>query len=130
MAEAPERFCRNCRHELSAEDRFCPNCGKPVLETAQVGTPQANVEVPPPSGGGSSQQAQQGQRRGMFGSAFGVGLGGCLGIIAAFIVVFFLIAFCTAALGGGGSEKGTSNNEDARQALRSGSELALIHRSA
>ena len=29
----------------------------------------------------------------MFGSAFGVGLGGCLGIIAAFIVVFFLIAF-------------------------------------
>ena len=38
----------------------------------------------------------------MFGSAFGVGLGGCLGIIAAFIVVFFLIAFCTAALGGGG----------------------------
>ena len=41
----------------------------------------------------------------MVGSAFGVSLGGCLGIIAAFIVVFFLIAFCTAALDGGGGSK-------------------------
>jgi hypothetical protein len=49
----------------------------------------------------------------MFGSAFGVGLGGCLGIIAAVIVVFFLIAFCAAAFsgdggGGGGQSKGAS----------------------
>jgi hypothetical protein len=55
----------------------------------------------------------------MFGSAFGVGLGGCLGIIAAFIVVFFLIAFCTAALGGGGGGK----NKGASRAYES-AELA------
>jgi hypothetical protein len=53
----------------------------------------------------------------MFGSAFGVGLGGCLGIIAAFIVVFFLIAFCTAALGGGGGgkNKGASRAYDSAE---------------
>jgi hypothetical protein len=53
----------------------------------------------------------------MFGSAFGVGLGGCLGIIAAFIVVFFLIAFCTAALGGGGGgrNKGASRAYDSEE---------------
>jgi predicted PurR-regulated permease PerM len=49
----------------------------------------------------------------MFGSAFGVGLGGCLGIIAAIVVVFFLIAFCTAAMGGGGGKnKGASPARD------------------
>jgi hypothetical protein len=57
----------------------------------------------------------------MFGSAFGVGLGGCLGIIAAFIVVFFLIAFCTAALGGGGG--GGGRNKGASRAYDS-AELA------
>ncbi len=62
----------------------------------------------------------------MFGSAFGVGLGGCLGIIAAFIVTFFLIAFCAAAFSGGNGGEGAGNN-DASQAVRSGSELALFH---
>jgi hypothetical protein len=57
----------------------------------------------------------------MFGSAFGVGLGGCLGIIAAFIVVFFLIALCTAALGGGGG--GGGRNKGASRAYDS-AELA------
>jgi hypothetical protein len=54
----------------------------------------------------------------MFGSAFGVGLGGYLGIIAAFIIVFFLIAFCTAALdgrGGGGKNKGASRAYDSAE---------------
>jgi len=123
------RYCSNCGHELSPEDQFCPNCGRPVHETAQVRTSQANVEVPPLSGAGTSQQAQQQRRRGMFGSAFGIGLGGCLGIVAAFIVVFFLIAFCAAAISGGGG-KGAGNNEDAPQTLGSGSELAPIPRSA
>jgi hypothetical protein len=115
-----DRFCRECGHELRPEDRFCPNCGKPVHETAVVPTPEADVPTPspPPQGGwqrfregwqGTGQEgtrfsdpgSRQEQSRSMFGSAFGVGLGGCLGIIAAFIVVFFLIAFCAASLGGG-----------------------------
>jgi len=50
----------------------------------------------------------------MFGSAFGVGLGGCLGIIAAFIVIFFLIAFCTAVVGGGGGGGGGKNEGASR----------------
>ena len=87
MAETPQRYCSNCGHELSPEDQFCPNCGRPVHETAHVPTQEANVQVPPTPVGGAGQQAQQGERRGMFGSAFGVGLGGCLGIIAAIIVV-------------------------------------------
>jgi predicted RNA-binding Zn-ribbon protein involved in translation (DUF1610 family) len=102
MAEGPERACRNCGHELRAEDRYCPNCGRPVYEAAQVRTSQANVEVPPLSGAGPSQPAQQEQRRGMFQSAFGVGAGGCLGIIAGIIAVIVIvslfIASCTVIL--------------------------------
>jgi hypothetical protein len=96
------RYCSNCGHELSPEDQFCPNCGRPVHETAQVRTSQANVEVPPLSGAGPSQPAPQEQRRGMFGSAFGVGAGGCLGIIAGIIaiivIVSLFIASCTVIL--------------------------------
>jgi|SRR5215203_1298678 len=98
MAEAPERACRNCGQELRPEDRYCPNCGRPVHEMAQVRTPQANVEVPPLSGAKTSQQTQQEQRRGMFESAFGIGAGGCLGIIAVIIIVFLFIASCTVIL--------------------------------
>jgi hypothetical protein len=47
MAEAPDRFCRNCGHELSPEDQFCPNCGTPVHQAARVSTPEADVPVPP-----------------------------------------------------------------------------------
>jgi hypothetical protein len=38
----------NCGHELAEDDRFCPNCGRPVHQTAQVPTPEADVPVPPP----------------------------------------------------------------------------------
>src|SRR5215218_11235035 len=54
MAEAPERYCGNCGHELSPEDRFCPSCGRPVHRTAHVPTPEADDPVPPPP-----QQAQR-----------------------------------------------------------------------
>ena len=43
-----DRYCGNCGHELAEDDRFCPNCGRPVHETAQVPTPEADVPVPPP----------------------------------------------------------------------------------
>ena len=48
MAEAPERYCGNCGHELSPEDRFCPSCGRPVHRTEHVPTPEADAPVPPP----------------------------------------------------------------------------------
>jgi hypothetical protein len=53
MAEAPQRYCTNCGHELSPGDQFCPNCGTPVHRAARVPTPEADVPVPPP------QQQQQ-----------------------------------------------------------------------
>jgi hypothetical protein len=60
MAEAPERFCSNCGHELKPEDQFCPNCGRPVHHTAHVPTPEADVPVPPaPQAGGTGPAAPQ-----------------------------------------------------------------------
>src|SRR5918995_4139013 len=62
VAEAPDRFCRNCGDELSPEDQFCPNCGRPVHETATVPTPEADVPVPPPpqtGGAGGAATPQQ-----------------------------------------------------------------------
>jgi hypothetical protein len=64
MAEALERYCGNCGHELSPEDQFCPNCGKPVHRTARVPTPEADVPVPPPpqpggTGAAASEQPAQ-----------------------------------------------------------------------
>src|SRR5215211_7773289 len=47
MAEAPQRYCGNCGHELSLEDQLCPNCGRPVHRTARVPTPEADIPVPP-----------------------------------------------------------------------------------
>src|SRR5215212_7835448 len=47
MAEAPQRYCGNCGHELSVEDQLCPNCGRPVHQTAWVPTPEADMPVPP-----------------------------------------------------------------------------------
>jgi predicted ester cyclase len=47
MAEAPQRYCGNCGHELSLEDQLCPNCGRPVHQTARVPTPEADMPVPP-----------------------------------------------------------------------------------
>ena len=48
MSETPARYCGNCGNELDPEDRFCQNCGRPVHQTAQVPTPEADVPVPPP----------------------------------------------------------------------------------
>lgn len=42
------RFCMACGNELAENSAFCSNCGRPVHETAQVSTPQANVPVPTP----------------------------------------------------------------------------------
>jgi hypothetical protein len=42
------RFCTACGNRLGEGDAFCSNCGRPVYETAQVDTSQANVHVPPP----------------------------------------------------------------------------------
>jgi hypothetical protein len=50
----PDRYCRNCGHELRGDDRFCPNCGRSIHETARVPTPEADVPVPPPP-----QQAEE-----------------------------------------------------------------------
>jgi predicted ester cyclase len=47
MAEAPQRYCGNCGHELSLQDQFCPSCGRPVHQTARVPTPEADMPVPP-----------------------------------------------------------------------------------
>src|SRR5215213_823499 len=43
-----DRYCTNCGHELAEDGRFCPNCGRPLHQTAQVPTPEADVPVPPP----------------------------------------------------------------------------------
>jgi hypothetical protein len=62
LAETPERYCRNCGHQLSPEDQFCPNCARPVHETATVPTPEADVPVPPPpqtTGGAGGAAAPQ-----------------------------------------------------------------------
>src|SRR5215213_4020504 len=48
MAEAPDRYCGNCGHELSPEDKFCRSCGTPAHQAATVPTPEADVPVPPP----------------------------------------------------------------------------------
>ena len=53
MAEAPDRFCGNCGHELSTEDKFCRNCGTPAHVAAKVPTPEADAPVPPPPAGAS-----------------------------------------------------------------------------
>ena len=48
MAEAPKRYCSNCGQQLRPEEQVCPSCGRPVLETAHVPTPEADVPLPPP----------------------------------------------------------------------------------
>jgi hypothetical protein len=47
MVEQPERYCRNCGHELKPENQFCTNCGMPVHRAARVPTPEADRPVPP-----------------------------------------------------------------------------------
>src|SRR5215211_2668735 len=68
MAEAPQRYCGNCGHELSVEDQLCPNCGRPVHQIARVPTPEADMPVPPlETSGDPSGEADYGehQQRGL-----------------------------------------------------------------
>jgi hypothetical protein len=106
MAEAPQRYCSNCGHELSPEDQFCPNCGTPVHRAARVPTPEADVPVPPPpqqQGAGASapppQQAgapqQPWPRRHPI--AFG-----CLSLIVLLVLLAVLIPGGGGGGGGGG----------------------------
>jgi hypothetical protein len=101
---AADRYCRNCGHELRPEDRFCPNCGQPTHETAHVPTPEADGggTSPPSQVGDTDQQRRQWRWSGTFERSFGVGLGGCLGIVMAIIVVVFLVSYCGALVIGGG----------------------------
>ncbi len=84
------RYCGNCGQELSSDDRFCPNCGKPVHETAQLSTPEADVNVPTPpgqnAGAGAPQAAAPQQRRGWGRTAL-IGCLGIFGLLFLFIVV-------------------------------------------
>ena len=74
LAETPERYCRNCGHQLSPEDQFCPNCARPVHETATVPTPEADVPVPPPpqTGGAGGAAAHSSQHKRAVGGVGGV----------------------------------------------------------
>lgn len=64
MAEAPQRYCGNCEHELSLQDQFCPSCGRPVHQTARVPTPEADMPVPPlETLGEASEEADYGERQ-------------------------------------------------------------------
>jgi hypothetical protein len=89
-----DRYCRNCGHELGDEDRFCPDCGRPVHETAQVPTPEADVPVPPPPSPPQAQAPGKGRSR---ASRL---LVGCLGVV----LVLILLVVGLAAIGGGGGE--------------------------
>lgn len=100
-----ERFCGNCGHELSPEDRFCPNCGRPAHETAQVPTPEADVDVAPPLSPGTrpgtwQTEMPQGEAPREGWSWNRRILVGCLAIFG----VFFLLIVAVAALIGGGEE--------------------------
>jgi hypothetical protein len=67
----PDRYCRNCGHELAETDRFCPNCGTPVHQAAYVPTPEADVDVPlPPQQGKATTLAPDEVAREDFPVAF------------------------------------------------------------
>lgn len=80
MAEQA-RYCGECGHGLGQDDRFCPKCGRPVAETARVSTPRSDVPPPPvpvtPAYGGV----------GGFFRSFGLGAGGCIGCVVAFLLL-------------------------------------------
>src|SRR5918994_5133933 len=90
LAETPQRFCRNCGHQLSPEDQFCPNCGAAVHQAARVPTPEADVPVPPPpqtgGAGGAAAPQQPAQQSGGDGRRHPILLG-CLGIIGLLVVL-------------------------------------------
>lgn len=92
------RFCGNCGTELSQDVRFCPSCGSPAHQTAQVSTPEADVDVPPPPGGAQTgtgaTPGDQRKRRPV--------LKGCMGTL----VVIILLVIIVNLLGGGGETSG------------------------
>src|SRR5215208_440522 len=110
MSETPARYCGNCGNELDPEDRFCQNCGRPVLQTAQVPTPEADVPVPPPpqqeeAGTQPLEQADAQAREPWTTRQYALG---CLG---AFFVVFVVGAFVAALAGNGGGGNEAQKNK-------------------
>src|SRR5215217_7434458 len=97
LAETPQRYCRNCGHELSPQEQFCPNCGAAVHQAATVPTPEADVPVPPPpqttgGAGGAGSPQQPAQEEGGGGRRRNPILVGCLGVFVLLVVaimVFF-----------------------------------------
>lgn len=112
------RYCGNCGNELSEGAQFCSSCGRPVHETAQVSTPEANVNVPPPPQWQSTETgASQGDQR-----RRNPILMGCLGIV----VIVVLLGIIGALIGdggetaGGGGEAGGGDGQQSQQAQDSG----------
>ena len=108
MSETPARYCGNCGNELDPEDRFCQNCGRPVHQTAQVPTPEADVPVPPPPQQGEAgeqplEQADAQPREPWTTRQYALG---CLGV---FFVVFVVGAFVAALAGNGGGNEAQKN---------------------
>lgn len=92
------RYCGNCGSELSQDVRFCPSCGRPVHQTAQVSTPEADVDVPPPPGGAQTGTgATPGDQRRRHPI-----LRGCMGTL----VVILLLVIIVNLVGGGGETAG------------------------
>jgi hypothetical protein len=109
MAETPARYCGNCGNELDPEDRFCQYCGRPVHQTAQVPTPEADVPVPPPpqqeAGTQPLEQADAQPRQPWTTRQL------VLGSLGAFFVVFVVGAFVAALAGNGGGGNEAQKNK-------------------
>lgn len=90
LAETPQRYCRNCGHELSPEDQFCPKCGAALHQAATVPTPEADVPVPRPplqtGGAGGAAAPQQPAHEGGGGRRRSPILLGCLGVFVLLVV--------------------------------------------
>lgn len=127
------RYCGNCGHELGVSDSFCPNCGKSVVETAYVPTPEADVPVPPPpqqagdtpsfAPAGDAPQAEGQQKRNPV-------LVGCLAIVA-LIVVFSVVGTCGSGGGGSGepeqeqaAAQGDQENQEAQKKIEEAQQRA------
>jgi zinc-ribbon domain len=103
-----QRYCTNCGAELREDDSFCGKCGRPVHETAQVPTPEADVPVPPPpqqeeAGEQPLEQAEAQPQEP--GTTRQLALG-CLGV---FFIVFVVGAFLSALAGNGGGNEAHKN---------------------
>ena len=109
MSETPARYCGNCGNELDPEDRFCQNCGRPVHQTAQVPTPEADVPVPPPpqqEAGTQPLEEAEAQPRQPW-TTRQLALAG----LGAFFVVFVVGAFVAALAGNGGGGNEAQKNK-------------------